>query len=149
MFQWGHRSRTEVQMGRGTLGRRNSLPRTTHFAVHWVEVTVKSSLAWGMGLFQCFLTKAQLMFEEGLFLCKSGLLRPLPRALNASHLSAHPKDGWEARYLPVGISHSAQPQSDDDAGKQLSGLHRTHPTFCLILKFSKELPALCFGQSGI
>lgn len=101
-----------------------------------------------MGLFQCFLTKAQLMFEEGLFLCRPGLLGPLPHALNASNLLVHPKDSWEVQYLPIGILHSAQPQSDDDVGKQLSCLHPT-PTFRLILKFSKELPALCFGHSGI
>lgn len=40
-----------------------------HFTAYWVDIAVKTSLTWGIGFLQCFPTKAQLVFEEGIFFC--------------------------------------------------------------------------------
>lgn len=65
-----------------------------HFAAHWVDITVKSSLTWGIGLLQCFLTKAWLVFEEGIFLCMPVVLgfHPPPHTLTAINLLGYCKD---------------------------------------------------------
>lgn len=72
-----------VQVEAGNPRQKEQPGKVSMFCSYWVEVTV----VWGIGLFQCFSTEAQLVFEGLFFLCRPGILGSRPHPLNASSLS--------------------------------------------------------------
>lgn len=134
-----------------------------HFTAYWVDVAVKSSLTWGIGFLQCFPakarllfpTKARLVFGEGIFFCadlvtlaSSPPPPPLPpthtHMLKTGNLLGHCKNSKgglvPARWDPLC---SAQPQSDDEVGKQLSYLYPSASHPYLLLNFWSSVKRRC------